>query len=125
MKALGDSVVAPAGQSFTRSAVLREAADSPITVAEAARHLQVARQSVQRIADRLEREGFLTYHDNPADRRARMMVLTHLGHDTLDATESLLRAQFERVASDVGRARLLDAIALLDEVVRAVEEAQT
>jgi len=75
----GERLTAPSGQSSARWQVLGRADDSPRTVAQMARELGLARQSVQRVADALEADGLVEYVDNPADRRARLVAITPVG----------------------------------------------
>ena len=44
-----------------------------------ARDMGHARQSVQRLADALAKEGLVVYKDNPADQRSRLLELTPQG----------------------------------------------
>src|SRR3982751_5517025 len=46
-----------------------------VTVARVARLLGLARQSVQRVADLLAREGLTSYEDNPDHLRAKLIRL--------------------------------------------------
>ena len=79
----GDALARPAGQTTARWQVLAAIEDEPRSVAEIARALGLARQSVQRVADALEAGGFVRYEDNPRHRRARLAVLTDTGRDAL------------------------------------------
>lgn len=80
----GEGISRPTGQSSARWQVLGRAYQ-PRTVAAMARELGHARQSVQRVADVLEREGLVAYTDNPDDRRARLVELTPAGREVLTA----------------------------------------
>jgi DNA-binding MarR family transcriptional regulator len=80
----GEGISRPVGQSSARWQVLGRAHE-PQTVAAMARDLGHARQSVQRVADVLEREGLVAYKDNPHDRRARLVELTPAGREVLTA----------------------------------------
>jgi len=62
---------------------LGRAGYQPQTVAEMARDMGHARQSVQRIADVLAAEGLVTYVDNPKDKRSRLVALTPKGKSVL------------------------------------------
>ncbi len=80
----GEGITRPIGQSSARWQVLGRAY-RPQTVAALARDIGHARQSVQRIADVLARDGLVAYTDNPADRRARLLELTPKGEKVLGA----------------------------------------
>src|SRR5215471_8260263 len=79
----GNALARPAGQTTARWQVLAAVEDVPRSVAEIARALNLARQSVQRVADALEAAGFVAYADNPRHRRARLVVPTDAGRDRL------------------------------------------
>ncbi len=81
----GERVTRPLGQSSARWQVLGRAGYQPQTVAQMAQDMGHARQSVQRIADVLAKEGLVAYIDNPADRRARLVELTPEGAAVLNA----------------------------------------
>ena len=55
----GDALARPAGQTTARWQVLAAIEDAPRSVAEIARVLSLARQSVQRVADALEGGGLV------------------------------------------------------------------
>src|SRR5215468_11126372 len=57
----GDALAKPAGQSSARWQVLAAVENGPATVARIARWLGLARQSVQRVADLLEKDGLCSY----------------------------------------------------------------
>jgi DNA-binding MarR family transcriptional regulator len=81
--AAGDRLTAETGQTSSRWQVLGAIRDSGRPVAAIAREMGLARQSVQRTADLLAREGIVEYVDNPAHRRAKLVVLTATGRRTL------------------------------------------
>jgi len=56
-------------------------AASPPTVSRIARSFGQSRQAVQRVADALIASGMIEGRDNPADRRAQVMVPTARGSD--------------------------------------------
>jgi DNA-binding MarR family transcriptional regulator len=62
---VGDALARPAGQSSARWQVLASIEEAPAPVAQIARVLGLARQSVQRVADLLAEEGLASYEDNP------------------------------------------------------------
>src|SRR5258708_39803153 len=79
----GDRITGSIGQSSARWQVLGRVGDQPQTVAQIARDMGHARQSVQRLADVLAQEGLVVYKDNPADQRARLLELTPQGAEIL------------------------------------------
>src|SRR5258706_8939160 len=81
----GEGIAQPIGQSSARWQVLGRVALEPQTVAMLARDIGHARQSVQRVADVLEKEGLVVYKDHPTDRRTQLLELTPQGMEVLTA----------------------------------------
>src|SRR5262245_6851889 len=61
LTAASDALAEPAGQTSARWQVLAGAEHAPMTVTQIARRLGLARQSVQRVTDLLEREKLTAY----------------------------------------------------------------
>ena len=101
LAAAGDTLSRPAGQTSARWQVLAMLENGPATVAEAARTLGLARQSIQRTADLLEADGLVAYLDNPRHRRARLASLTEKGKAAL----ATIQAAQGPSASSAGRSR--------------------
>jgi DNA-binding MarR family transcriptional regulator len=93
----GDRVTKAIGQSSARWQVLGRAGYRPHTVAQMARDMGHARQSVQRIADLLVEDGLAVFRDNPGDRRAKLLELTPRGAETLAAIYALDGAWSQKV----------------------------
>src|SRR3954463_15530378 len=121
LTAAGDALAAPAGQTSARWRLLAAVEDPPKTVAQIARAWSLARQSVQRVADLLEREGLIAYEDNPAHRRASLVALTPDGRAALGRIQKAQRAWAKAVGEEVGARDLETASALLARVIAAVE----
>nr|WP_149183746.1 MarR family transcriptional regulator [Streptomyces sp. TRM49041] len=81
--ALLNQVTQPSGLSAAQWQVLDAVGGGPQSVSGIARLLGITRQSVQRLADLLVRQGLADYRDNPAHRRARLLVATELGEAAL------------------------------------------
>ena len=119
----GDALARPAGQTTARWQVLAAVEDEPRSVADIARVLGLARQSVQRVADALEARGFVRYEDNPRHRRARLVAPTATGHETLRAIQAVQRPWADAIGSRIGSRDLERVNGLLDRVMTAVEAA--
>jgi DNA-binding MarR family transcriptional regulator len=117
----GDALARPAGQTTARWQVLAAVDDAPRSVAEIARVLGLARQSVQRVADAREAGGVVRYEDNPRHRRARLVVPTAAGTAALRRIEREQRPWADAIGSSIG-VRDLDRLrGLLDRLTAAVE----
>jgi DNA-binding MarR family transcriptional regulator len=114
----GDRLAEPAGQSSARWQVLAAIEEEPSSVADIARNLGLARQSVQRVADVLEREGYTTYEENPKHRRAKLLRLTRTGRASLRSIQVAQRAW----ANEVGRSLEIKDLRRASEVLARVTE---
>jgi DNA-binding MarR family transcriptional regulator len=123
--AAGEALAKPAGQTLARWLVLAEVEDEPATVADIARALHLARQSVQRVADLLERDGLAAYEENPNHRRAKLLQLTPSGRAALGTIQTAQRAWADALGAQIGAANLQQARAGLGTVLRAFENSAT
>ena len=85
--AAGDTLTADSGQSSARWQILG-AIRTPQTVADIARAMGLARQSVQRTANLLEDSGLVEFGDNPAHKRSKLVQLTPRGQKVLEVISS-------------------------------------
>jgi len=118
----GEALAKPAGQTLARWLVLEAIQDAPATVAQIARTMHLARQSVQRLADVLVRDGFAVYEDNPAHRRAKLLRLMPKGRSALRTIQAAQRGWADRLGAELGEAELQQASAVLDQVLQALGE---
>jgi DNA-binding MarR family transcriptional regulator len=112
----GESLAKPEGQTLARWLVLETLAGEPQPVAEIARRLRLARQSVQRVADLLERDGLLAYEANPRHRRAKLARLTPAGASVLRRIQRAQSEWADRHGAEVGVADLEKTLALLRRI---------
>jgi len=111
--AAGDELARPAGLTSARWQVLGVIDTEPATVARVARTMGLTRQSVQQTADALARDGFITFEENPDDRRAKLMALTQRGRTALTMVERRQADWANRIAASVPLAELRSATATL------------
>jgi DNA-binding MarR family transcriptional regulator len=116
----GERVSRPLGQSAARWHVLGRAFQ-PQTVAQMAASMGQARQSVQRVADVLEREGLVAYRPHSTDRRTKLVELTPRGHQVLGDIYQRQLAWFAEVTSRVSESTLRDLTTKLARVAHALE----
>jgi DNA-binding MarR family transcriptional regulator len=116
----GEALAKPAGQTLARWLVLETIDPAPATVAQIARTMHLARQSVQRLADVLVRDGFAVYEDNPAHRRAKLLRPTPDGRSALRTIQAAQAAWADRLGADLGEAELQQASAVLDRVLQTI-----
>ena len=111
----GDTLAKPAGQSAARWQVLAAVEAEPRSVADIARRLNLARQSVLRVADLLAEDGLAAYQDNPAHARAKLLVLSARGRAALRKIQAA-----QRVWADALGARM--DVAALQAAIRTLEK---
>jgi DNA-binding MarR family transcriptional regulator len=110
----------------SRAVLLHLARTGPLTVTEAARHLDRAQSVVSDIVTHLEAKGLLERQADPGDRRRTLVWLTPEGFDHLERDREVLAGQLlarALAAMDQGaRQALLRGFAALleadDEVTR-------
>ena len=98
-----ESQVRPLGLSVPQSRILERIGDSPMTVASLARRLDLARQSVQRVADLLVRDGLARLDPNPDHKRAKLLAPTDAGRLRLEELRAAEGRWLEAVRSDLPR----------------------
>lgn len=113
---VGDALAKPAGQTSARWQVLAAVEREPATVAQVARLLGLARQSVQRVADVLEKDGLAAYEENPVDLRADLLILTARGQSALATIQEAQRIWADDLGARIGKNRLQKATEVLDRV---------
>lgn len=121
----GDRLAQPSGQTSARWQVLAAARHNAMSVADAARTLGLARQGVQRIADLLEAEGLITYGDNPAHQRAKLMTLTERGKTVLDEITARQTVWADALGAETGEERVRQATTLIADVIAILKERGT
>jgi DNA-binding MarR family transcriptional regulator len=118
----GESIVAPVGQSSARWQVLGRAFN-PTTVADMARDLGHARQSVQRITDDLVADGLVVYQPHDEDRRTKLASLTIQGEAVLEDIYARQLAWSRDIVAKIGAPRLKAATEALIHISRDLRAA--
>jgi DNA-binding MarR family transcriptional regulator len=94
-----------------------------LTVAEIARRMGLKRQSVQRIADRLDGDGIVVFVENPRHRRASLVEPTAIGLDVLEQLETRRSAWADGVAGELDTDAIEAAARLLRKIRERLENA--
>ena len=116
----GESIAATAGQSLARWLTLEMVAGQPATVSHVARKLRLTRQSVQRIADLLERDGLTEYADNPDHETSRLVRLTPRGRRILATIQAAQRAWANDIGGKIGEANLRRFGRMVDQLTQVL-----
>lgn len=90
------------GLSAARWQVLSAVTQESLSVSEVARRVGTTRQSVQRIADLLVRQGLAVYLDNPAHRRAKLLAATERGTAAKREIDSCLAELGRHLCASLG-----------------------
>jgi len=118
----GEAIAATGGQTLARWLTLEMVAGQPATVAQVARRLDLTRQSVQRIADLLDKDGLTQYVDNPAHQTSKLVRITARGRQTLRAIQSAQRAWANSLGARIGEADLRQASRVVDQLTRLLKD---
>jgi DNA-binding MarR family transcriptional regulator len=118
----GDALTESLGLSSTRWQVLGVVDHEPAPVANVARVMGLARQSVQQTADALERDGFIEYRENPHHRRAKLIALTPRGREALRKVEARQATWANQLAAGMDAKALRAAAEGLRQVRQRLEE---
>lgn len=116
----GDAIAATGGQTLARWLSLEMIAEEPATVAQIARRLGLTRQSVQRVADLLARDGLTEYQENPAHQRSKLVRITSRGRRALSTIQTAQRVWADRVGQHVGEADLSQLRRVVARLTRAL-----
>ena len=116
----GEAIAASGGQTLARWLTLEMVAGQTATVAQVARNLGLTRQSVQRIADLLARDGLTEYLDNPAHQTSKLVRMTPRGRQTLRTIQAAQREWANSVGATVGAANLKHASRIVEQLTRVL-----
>ena len=111
----GDALVAELGLSSARWQVLWAidiAADAE-PVAQLARLMGLNRQGVQRIVNELAEEGLVSFADNPAHARAKLVAMTARGREVYEAAARLRRPWLKEIGAGISDADLEVALRVI------------
>lgn len=96
----GEQMASQQGQTQARWQTLWIAATGTFSVPQIARRLGVARQGVQRIVSELADEGLVTFAPNPDHKASPLILLTTLGHTTLNNINQTADDQHQQLLKD-------------------------
>lgn len=120
----GDRLVSGVGLTSARWQVLGAIAltDARQTIARLARAMGLTRQSVRRIVNDLVADGLLERLSNPNHARADLLQLTAAGRRAYAAATARQIPWANQLAVGFSRPKLADTLALLQTMVRRLEE---
>ena len=95
----------------------------PLSVPAIAKRMGLTRQSVQRNVDLLIERNLVAFEANPRHRRSALASLTEAGRATLARADGCHQSLSLRMATDIGDARIADALRVLREMNEILETA--
>ena len=116
-----ETMAAAGGLTAARWQVLGSVLDEPRSVASVARKMGLARQSVQRVADLLVRDGFAQWAPNPRHARAKLLEPTPRAYEAIRRIMALQQPWSRAVADQIGEGDLRRAVEVMQRVLNAVE----
>ncbi|MFF5975250.1 MarR family winged helix-turn-helix transcriptional regulator [Streptomyces sp. NPDC012769] len=127
--AVSERLAGPAGLTAARWQVLGAVLREPLPVAGIARVMGITRQSVQRVADLLVRDGLAVYEPNPAHRRAKLLAPTEAGRAAIGRIDPGHAELAARLMRELGGQDAFDetvrVLERLSEAMDALEERDT
>lgn len=117
----GEAIARTGRQTLARWLVMETVASASRTVPQIARALGLSRQSVQRLADLLARDGLAEYEENPEHQRSKLLRLTPRGQRALAKIQEAQRAWANRVAERIGEQDLRHAATVVDRLTQALK----
>lgn len=96
--------------------------DDPLSVAEIARRLGHARQSVQRLANVAVETGIAEWRENPEHKRSQLLALTEHGYAELAALRPRQHKWANAVAAKLGEQDLLHLSQSVKELTEAIRD---
>ncbi len=109
-----EGIAALAGLTSARWQILGAVEHAPAPVAQVARNLGLARQTVQETVDAMKRDGLIEISANPDHKRARLIAPTGKARKALD----LLRPREIQFAGLMGGRHSLDELQTTLDVLR-------
>ncbi|MET9954752.1 MarR family transcriptional regulator [Streptomyces sp. NPDC006339] len=120
--AASERLAGPAGLTAARWQVLGAVLRAPLPVAGIARAMGITRQSVQRVADLLVRDGLAAYEPNPAHRRAKLLAPTEAGLAAIRRIDPGHAELAARLTRELGGQEAFDeTVRVLERLSKAME----
>lgn len=98
---LANELCQPAGLTAAEWQVLGAVLHTPLSIADIARSMGITRQSVQRTANGLVRDGLAVFQTNPQHKRAKLLTPTNTGISAIKRINPTHRAYAKRLAKNL------------------------
>jgi DNA-binding MarR family transcriptional regulator len=97
----------------------------PQTVAQIARNMGQARQSVQRVADVLAREGLVNYTNNTQDKRTQLLAVTSRGEAVIAEINARNAVWMQHITPKLGADNLALLARQMEQIATVLEQSVT
>ena len=116
--AMGDDLVSDLQLTSARWQVMGAIAlaQTPLPIAQIARNMGLTRQAVQRVANELEKEGFLRFAPNPDHQRAKLVLLTSKGQAAYASAMKRWQPKAKSLASGLTVRSIEQSLAVLRQM---------
>jgi DNA-binding MarR family transcriptional regulator len=118
----GATLTAPVGQTQARWQVIGAVAEATRTVPQIARRMGMSRQSVQRVADLLAKDGMLRLDPNPDHARSPLLRLTPKGARVEARLTATGKAWAASITQGMAGADLEQAVEVVRTVTRKLDD---
>lgn len=117
----GEKLVAPIGLTPARWQVLGTIVAAPMTMADIARAVGNARQSVRRLVGELETDGLVRLQANPRNKRVPLVEITDRGRSLYEAADRLRIPWNRNLASQLEDTDVVIAKRVIDKLAKVLE----
>ena len=117
----GNALTKPFELTSARWQIMGPVSEQPLTVAQVARRMGLARQGVQRIVNDLKRLGMVTFESNPDHKRAPLIVVTKKGLATMAELNAAQSAWVNELANGLNERQLGQTLRVLQSVREQLE----
>ena len=112
--AAGNKLTKPFGLTSARWQVMGPICEEPLTVAQIARRMGLARQGVQRIVNDLEQAGFVTFEPNVDHKRAPLVLISNTGKEVMTKIDKAQAKWVNKLARELSEKQIRQALKVLE-----------
>ncbi len=118
----GNQLTKPVELTSARWQVMGPVSEQPLTVAQVARRMGLARQGVQRIVNDLEQLRMVTLEPNPDHKRAPLIAISKKGQAAMAKINAAQSAWVNKLADGLNERQLNQTLKVLQSVRERTEE---
>lgn len=121
----GDNLVKDLSLSSAKWKVLGalKLSSSPLTVSDISKRMGQSRQSVQRVANDLNKLGFISFIENPNHQTAKLLLATDKGKKAMVEVDKRKNEWVKKLVKSLSKQELNVAISTLQKLQRNIKNA--